>query len=773
MKKAILFLAAAAMFASLCAPPAASAAAAGETGTVYLGENAGRGGGEVFQSFAAAERGESSVRYGLELTSQGENKFLRMANFDGVSGSGSTSVCFGCMTDTAGSATVRFRYRLSEGEAPYADGAAVFALSFRGAEKTFSFGDLTPVKEENMEWRELSCTLNGLSGNSGRLTLTFFYSSHARYEVSRLFADVDDVSVRADGKELALGGGIESGAVTASDEVAYQTPAPVDGELLLSGEDAVRYEENTVLAGEVRFGFNDGERLVPLARQGSAGTFRGAASVSAKESDVFAVYDPYEQNTFLRLSNKNGAAGVRQTRFYTYFYDNATGTPGNLPLCEQIFFSFRYRLFLDGYVRAGLKGNEPILHFSTRSSGVNHAGEISLDELTVNEAGDPTWHTYSGVLDVRRSSTAYMIVTYYAHAESAFAETTFLDFDGLTLSASQGGKNYAHLGGEFEGLAEGGEESGELFFRSELGAPAAKTALDPLDSAMRLGAGQTFSVRTAGMQSGVLYCAFSVKGDRGAPFELYCNGRNGNRLSLAVGQNASSYPLSVQWTEENGAWRCRIYYARTAYFPLSSLDFVNPGEKPLQIDDLRAGQVLSVCTQAGDRGAYTARLSELKAQIEADPGLKTSSRLSLARLLYLAESVGENASEARMQSALGALEEGYAAAERLADVAALEEAIQSADRILEEQDLNGFTNPTRLKFLEALKQARLLSTEDSQTAIDGAARALSEAAEALTPIQTGAAVQEFPAVAVAAGTGGAVGCGALVGAILYKRRKKA
>lgn len=740
---------------------------------IYLGGPVERGGagGAVVQPAEAVLRGDSPVRYGMETSGGEKHNFLRLANFDGIKGSGQTSVSFLTSPLSCTNAEVHISYRLFEGSTAYREDAPVFCFSYRGAEKRFRYGELDPSTEADMQMHELTFPLQSLSGTSDRFTVTFYYADATPYAQSGLFADVTSLSVTGGGSELVLDGAISSAGVTEADEKVYVAPTRGDSSLLLFGENAVRYAENTVYDGKVAVDFNDGLRSVPLARQGSSGTYRGTASVSAQESDIYAVYDRYEQNTFLRLSNSNGAAGVTQTRFYTYFYDNTTGAIGNIPLCDEIFFSFRYRLFMDDYVRAGLTGKEPILHFSTRSSAANHAGEISLDELIVNEAGDDSWHTYSSVLDVRRSSTANLIVTYYAHAEKEFAATTFLDFDALTLATSKGGRNYAHLNGEFEGLADGDAEGGALFFREELGSPAQKMANSSLDYAMSAEPGQTFSVHASFPRStNVFDISFDVTGTQGAAFDLLLNGRSGDTLSLTVGKNSDTAPLSVYWTQAEGKWRCHLGYARAAYAPLTSIDFVNSGNETLLFDNLEAGQVRSVCAEAGDFAAYSSELNALKERIAADETLCTEPRLALDRLLVLADRITQNSSEARMQSCLSDIKAQLQSARHKADTRLLDEAISAADRLLTEHNIEEYTNPTRLSFLDALAKARQVTAEDGQTAVDAAANALTKATAALLP-QAQEEEGGARAAVVASVAGGTLGTGALLcGAILFKRR---
>lgn len=741
----------------------AQTASAATADAIYLGSRVARGvyADGVYQSFASIGQGEAGARYAYE--SGANNKFLRLANFDGAENSVCTSVVFACEGEFA-EATLSFSYRLFEGECAYGASSPVFTAELRGVKRTFTYAELVPSVSENMTWQSVSCSLQGLTGTADRLTLIFHYPSAGRYSETRLCADLDNVSVRA-GEERVGSGDLEFADVTEADEKVYEAPGKGSASLMLSDGDIALYEENTQLTDVLRADFNDGLRAARLARQGSSGTFHTAANYTAGGSDLYAVYDSFAQNTFLRLANTNGR--IEETQFTTYFYDNATGALGNMPVTEQIFFSFRYRLYIDDYLRAGMRGDEVILHLSTRSSGINHAGEISLDELVLNEAGDDTWHTYESVLDVRRSTTAYIIFTYYAHADSSYASSTFLDFDDLYLSPAMGGANYAHLNGSFEGMAEEGE-GGSAFYRSELGAPAQKHAVDSLDGEMFLGAGETFSLRVSMPRStNVYYVAFDVSAPSGASLTLRLGGRSGDLLPLTVGENAAG-DLAVDW-ESGTRWRCRLYYARSAYGPVTSLDFINTGSENLSIDNVYAGQVVSVSAAAGDFAAYSARLQTLKAEIAADDTLTSSSRLTLNRLILLADRMTARSSEARMQSALSALENGLAGAAHRADMTELLGAIAEAEEALSLRDPAAYGKQARIKFFEALSAARAVTDEDGQAAVDRAAADLRAATSALTVKETDAGAD--PAVVVAVSAGGAIaGAGSLAGVCLLKRR---
>lgn len=748
------------IFPTQLAPtPTASAA----TDAIYLGQSVARGLYQdgVWQSYASIGRGEPASRYAFE--SGENNKFLRMANFGGAPDCTSASVVFACEGGFT-AAAISFRYRFSEGECAYGADAPVFTAELRGVTHTLTYGELTPSVSEDLTWHTVSFPVQGLAGE-GRLTLTFHFPAAGPNGSAGFFADIDDVSVLAGEEEGIAHGDFEFASVSASDEKVYEALARGSREKMLSGEDAARYEENTVLEHALRTDFNDGLYSAPLARQGGSGTFHTAANATAGGSDIYAVYDPYGENTFLRFSNSNGK--IQETQLTTYFYDNATGVIGNMPVTEQIHFSFRYRLFIDDYIRAGMRGDEVILHLSTRSSAINHAGEISLDELVLNEAGDDTWHTFSSVLDVRRSTTDHIIFTYYAHADSSFASTTFLDLDDLRLAPSGRGANYAHLNGTFEGLAEGGE-MGQVYYRSELGAPAQKRAKNSLDGEMLLSSGQTFSIHAdMPRTSNVYYASFDVDAPEGASLEMRLGGRSGDRLPLTVGQDAEG-DLTVAW-ERRETWRCRLYYARAAYGPVTSWDFVNTGSEPVGIDNFYAGQVVSVSAEAGDFAAYTARITACKEQFGAGDIFTTSSRLALDRLLLLADRITEYSSAARMEAAASALESGIASAAHRADMTALQAAIEEAERTLALRDPATYEKQIRMQFLNALSAARAVTDEDGQTAVDGAAEALRTATAALAAKETGMPAETVALVAV--GTGGAaVGLGSLVAVCLTKRR---
>ena len=736
---------------------------------IYLGDSAERSSREsgVWQTNEAVNRGDSVVRYGLERGgSVTENTFLRMANFDGVAGNKSTSVALSYAEPTGGAVVIGFDYRLREGEAAYTDDAVVFTLYFRGATKSVRFGELKYIENENFAWRHSELTFTPQAVTSDYLLITAYMPSSDKYSVTGSFADIDNVSVAgADVQDF------EFAKSVAASELAYRAPTRNYSSYMLEGDDISLYDENTRLSDSVSLSFDNGQYSTPLAKQGSSGTYRGATSVSAGESDIYAVYDSYQQNTFLRLSNFNGSSGVTSSRFVMYFYNNATGDMENMPVTERIFLSFRYRLFIDDYILAGMNGGDTVFNFSTRSSAVNHDGEIALEELTVNEPGDDSWHEYSRVVNVQMSATANFTFFYYNYADPSFSSTTFCDIDGMRVSDKADGKNYAHLDGEFEGLAlADGAKGAETFYRAELGGAASKVALDSLNYAMSLGRGETFSVRTdIKHTTGVIYAAFDVRGQAGDKLDLYLSGRGGQKISLEVGKNVTGGTLNVLWT--NGETkRCILYFASAAYYDVTSVDFVNVGTNALLIDNLRVGQVQSVSDTPGDYAAFTAALDALKAEYgEINAELRARSRTAVKQAIILAQSITARSSQTRMDEAISRVRSALDGAERLADMTEINRAIAAAAEVLAERSGEEYTKTSWLTFTNSLTKAKLVTSENTQAEVDAAALELNNSMSGLVllPAEEG---KGNVALAVSLGvSGGLTLLG--VGAIILKGKR--
>ena len=163
-------------------------------------------------------------------------------------------------------------------------------------------------------------------------------------------------------------------------------------------EDMKKYDENIELGtpyfenGNFTHGFN--AAVLPQIGDNTLGLYRGVTSTNEKESDIYALYDQRENNTFVRMANFNGPKAIR-TRMSSYYYDATGTTPLNCKKTDFFDVSFSYRLFASEVDKLSLSPSDTVFRWQSRGSANNNSCDVRLRDLVINEVGDMTWHTYS------------------------------------------------------------------------------------------------------------------------------------------------------------------------------------------------------------------------------------------------------------------------------------------------------------------------------------------------------------------------------------------
>ena len=737
----------------------------------------------VWQSSSTVSAGCSSVRYGLE-NGTGADKFVRFANFDGRYDVGFTAIDVYIGAVSTEALTVSFDYRLFEGADSYLPNDEVLSVRFGSSEKTLSFSDLQFNRQYDYSWKTVDMTVR-LSSDShvDKITLSFFYGAGKRYEDDMRCLDVDDLTVSS-GSETLRTVDFEYAEVSTSDEkivdIDYGDDFSIEKEkYMLDVGSILDHAENNEYGDNIAVGFDGGSASAMLARSGNSGTYRGVTSVNAGESDNFVIYDIAEQNTFLRLANYNGNVGVNSTRMVMYFYDNTTGELGNLPQTNKLYYSFDYRLYIDEITAVGMSPDDNIFRVDTRSSSQNNSGYIKLRDLTVNESGDDSWHTYGGVLETALSQTAYTNFFYYGSDEPSFNTGTYADVDNVYLSNTANGKNYAHLNGTFEGFVDkDGEDmlTPNIGYNSALGNRAQKHAVSSCDYRMKLDGGDTFSAYLGWTpDTNVYYAEFAVTGEP-SELTLCFSGRSGDVFELECGKNYTSADgaLRAEWREADGVLKCGLFYARKTPTVMYSLDFVNSGDKTVYIDDLFIGQVRSVCGTAGDYEAFSSELKAIAADYADSRGMYAPDTVrAIDRAFVAAKEISEFSSAARMQGVLDGLRSLLDNGTRTADLTELNKTVAAAEELIRKNGLSVYTKASRLTFENALTDARRASAFYPQSDIDALNVGLSAAMDGLTVAVTAEPAVKSVSVGWAVGGGVAGGaCCIALGAVLIKRRKR-
>ncbi|MBO5046457.1 MAG: hypothetical protein J6C93_06265 [Clostridia bacterium] len=731
----------------------------------------------VWQSNAMLS--SSSVYYMAEEDRGEENQFLRLANFDGIADSEQTAVNFSLSAQSeSGALAIAFSYRFVEGKTRYADEDPVLTFSAGGSAMTLTFADLQLSAQGNRGWNEKTVSVSP-SVTADRLTVTYHFERGATYQNDLCYFDIDDVAVTSGGVSLFENGSFEFATVdktTLVESFLYQT-GEGQAEYLLGAEDMIDYGVNTVYSQTEKTTFSGGKTAAPLAASGSNGTYRGATSVKAGESDCFAVYNETEDNTFLRMGNFNAKEGVNATRFVMYFYNSLTGQQENMPATPQIVFSFDYRLYLDDVEAIKRSGSDAVFYMDTRSSSANNSGYVELADLTVNEQGDDTWHTYTGILETRRTTTEYFSFQFFGEEKASFETATYVDIDNFSVKTQTGDLNYAHLAGTFEGMAVSTSTvdplNGQVSNDATLGIAGEKVAIDGQNYGLQLQPTASASILLNWTPTtNVYHVSFFTNGT--GEFELYFSGRSGERIRFEIArtgeQTVDGTQISV--TECGEGFLCNLYFARRAPERMQSLDFVNVGTTACILDDIFIGEVQSVCATAGDYEEYFTSLSELKAEYEREKNNYTAATDKQIRLaLYDASLITEYSSAERMTACVNALSALLENGAKKADMTKLNGAIELAETILREGSKEEYLPSGWIAFRNALKKAYAVTDETVQSEVDAIEYELRSCVSNL---------QKFPeeennGLAIALGvSGGALGLGGIaLGAFLVQRRKKA
>lgn len=706
----------------------AATAFAAERTQIYVGDKLPVGAGSAaFQPTYAANDGCSVVKYALEMP--GGNKFVRMANFDGSYLSSRTALSVACAVTTADVATVSLNYRLYEGDANYAEESVVCSVSFRGGYKQFTYADLTANVNGNFSWQTLSVSLTTDGTlSSSYVVIEFYFASASDYATGRTCFDVDNVSVLSGGKELCTDGGFDGTNVSTSDvldtDYSLTDDAIAAAKALTLTSDKISYRVNTVYDNSLNVNFNlyGGARTLPSAKSDSLYTDEASGS-------QFVVYDSQNANIFLRIGNFDATKSNPLVRMP--FADNETGGSGNIPKTTNIYVNFNYRLYVDDDVLRQMDDSDIVLELSTRRSTLNNSGKFTLDNLVVNEPGDPTWQSISCVLQTNISSTAYMEMIFYSQAAAGFSSGTYIDIDNMYVSDQPSGKNYACDNGTWESAAQGSVTGGEnpmcpsLAFNANYGKMSAVNFVSDTNYDMLMPSGGTFGVLYGkNATSGVYDLAFDIAANVGDKINLLFDGRSGGAAELTVGQNVQTDNVVATWQQTGDGYKCFVTYARYDGRPLSRVDFVNLSANAVRIDNLFVGQVASVCTTAGDYASFSAELSRLTALSQNGNYNKTSLK-NIDSAIYDANKLDEFASQRRMDEAIAAVNAAINGATAKADLTALKQTLARA----EETMTNGksYTKSTKALFMESYFAAKHLTEQSAQSDVDSANAKLAEA----------------------------------------------
>ena len=712
-----------------------SRAAFAEGGSaVYLCDSVAVGGGSVYLPSASAYEGQPAPVTAYELINGTGNGFIRMASFSEPVASDRTTVSVELELPAAQTVTLKASYRFFEGRKHYGADEVVLTVSYRGAEQTFTYDDITPSAAGNLAWNELNLQLSPKDGyTSFSARFTFSYGS-GKYSDTDTCFDLDNVTLSAGENTVSASfddlGASDTGTLDYYFNESEHSQEVLDGYMLSPDENA--YVANTKYDNEYFNNFDTGNASFMLARSGSDKMYRGAASVNAGEGDDFVLYDAATDNSFVRFANFSGKTSVA-TRLVCYFYNNDTNEKENIyTTAQKLYYEFDYRIYIDDVTAASLSPDSVVFYVNARNSA-NKTGQYKLRDLIVNQAGDDTWHHEEGVIESVKTSTSYMAFYCYLGAEEASLNpTTFVDFDNLYISDVKD-RNYAYLNGAFEGMVDksGGDAINPVEFDKTLGTPASKSS-EGLNYFYTLEKGQTLSLPlNFNKTTGVYHLSFKTT-TKGA-FDVSFGGRNGAKIKLDVGSDIDEDVLSVHWTRSGDVYTCDAFFAGYTAAKLYTVDFVNNSENAVTIDDAFVGQVSSVTKTAGDYAKFTSSLNSLKATAsEMKNSVTEESYLKINAAIVKAEKIDEYSSQERMDNALSSVSAKIDGATNLADLTELKQAIAACDEAFE-RGSEYYSKRSWAFFLEKYHAALNVRDTNSQAEVDAATAALTAAKAALVP----------------------------------------
>ena len=677
----------------------------------------------VYQNSSIIRQGCSIVRYGYE--SKANNKFIRLSNFklkQGVNYTGFV-IDFGGVYELK-SLNIYFKYRLFEGIEYYQDDDVILKLIIGSETLNLTLEDLIVSKDGDFSWNEKALESNlEKSIEADQLIIYFYYSNNVVYNDNKCFIDMDNIALND-----ILSVDFNFADADENSSLDYDLSSNLDEQrLAMLNKNQIIYEDNTIYSNKVSYDFDANYLTQILARSGSSGTYRGVTSVNAKESDGYVLYDLSNENTYLKLGNFNGKDGVTSTRVVNYLYDNNTNETTTINKINRIYYSFKYRLYMDDLVLSDLNKEEWAIKISGGSSDSAKSGWISFDELIINNENDDTWHEYHGWINVQVYSKITYLVMYVDLKTPAGIDTkSYVDIDDFVITTPKG-DNVSHLGGSFEGLLD--YNSVKDNYIEDYQTNAKKVVLSNDNYCLALDKDEYLTIDLNWQNKlNVYHISFDYHNLDGQ-LKFFVGGKNGDEVVVDIGKDyISEDGLLIVYFENN---ICNIYLARQAKYPLTKVILTNVGDNELKIDNLFIGQIESV-SFAGDYNLYLMELESIKSNINQNIyKYNEVVNLRLAKADYLATKVDVNASQVRLNQVLDAYRNVLSDELLKSDLSRLNATINRAKSVMSERDESEYERASWLLFFDTYKKALLIDETNTQEEVDLANKALWEAIDSL------------------------------------------
>ncbi|MCQ2742200.1 MAG: hypothetical protein MJ239_02745, partial [Bacilli bacterium] len=394
-------------------------------------------------------KGFSSFGSALEdISFQPKNKFLRLSNFSSAKGIKHSSVALHLDNMPVSSkVTVSFSYRFSEGQTPYKKDDTVFSFSLRNSVKSFTYEELEPQLFKDFSWKSASFDLDisDLSITSNQANLEYFFGNTSTATSLKNYFDIDNVQIAISDNNYFKNGSFDSFEVPEESSYLIQEVNLSKDErdpfinLKLDKEEIALFDQNTESTPLYFSGDDYFEHYSPM---------NGSALRYITSYPLYQVYSSKDENSFLRIQDFGDMPEINT--FNNYFFNNETNEKENIKETRLFKFSFSYRLYMNEDIRNKyLSSGDHLLTLSTRECSKNGSGFINVDELSFNEKGDSTWHTYNGYLNTSSITlTSYFQFTYLNKSKPE--DGTIVDIDNFYISSYDEDKNAFYGNGTFD-----------------------------------------------------------------------------------------------------------------------------------------------------------------------------------------------------------------------------------------------------------------------------------------------------------------------------------
>ena len=519
-------------------------------------------------------------------------------------------------------------------------------------------------------------------------------------------------------------------------------------------EDMKKYDENIELGTPY---FDNGDFNSPfngsgLLRAGDKNSelYRGGTSVNEKESDIYAFYDEYEKNTFVRMANFNGTGGKR-TRISVYYYDTLNDKPKNVGSTDHFDVSFSYRLFASDMDKLDIKDNDIVFRWQSRGSAEIKTCDVLYKDLVTNEPGDYTWHTYSyrAKCDPTMTTEFGWFYFYYNDMSPSMNPTYYADIDNLTVTVDDE-VNRVRKNGSFESVGKltstctnhvrEDELYKNFYYRPDYGVPAYQYR-DEKNAFLRMDANSNKSTFTYYMNKSirneqVVYINFDYKNlsyYKDPDLNIMINGKDGTIYEDIIGKEVYSenYISYIKDAGEN--WKNQSIYLTLPAGEISTLDFLLEFGGDLAIDNLVMADFKSIDYSAGNYTEFKTNYDNFLETIgDYESKYVSNSIKHIMTAIKEADKITENSSQTKIDKAIELINTALTNLEERGD---LDKLFDYIDQIYDEMagtNKDDYDLRLYILFDVAVDECFALDEDSTKEEVDRAYENLKEAYENMT-----------------------------------------